>query len=92
MLDDVLSRKVSKIYVTDEDRLARSGFDLLSWVCGRCGTEIVVVNSRDASPPQEELVQDLTAIITSFSAELYCPRSRTTRKLLQSVEEVASSQ
>jgi hypothetical protein len=59
LLDDVLSRKVSKIYVTYEDRLARFGFDLLSWVCGKYGTEIVVVNSKDASSPKEELVQDL---------------------------------
>jgi predicted site-specific integrase-resolvase len=41
LLDDVLSRKVSKIYVTYEDRLARFGFDLLSWVCGIYEKEIV---------------------------------------------------
>jgi putative resolvase len=92
LLDDVLSKKVSKIYVTYEDRLARFGFDLLSWVCGKYGTEIVVVNSEDASSPQEELVQDLIAIITSFSAKLYGLRSHKTRKLLQSVKEVTSSQ
>ncbi|MDG6902254.1 MAG: IS607 family transposase [Nitrososphaerota archaeon] len=93
LLDDVLSEKVSRIYVTSEDRLARFGFDLLSWVCAKHGTEIVVVvNSRQAVSPQEELVQDMTAMITSFSAELYGPRSHKTRKLLQSVKEVTSSQ
>ena len=91
LLDDVLSKKVSKIYVTYEDRLARFGFDLLSWVCGRYGTEIVVVNSREAVSSQEELVQDLIAIITSFSAKLYGLRSHKTRELLQSVKEVTSS-
>lgn len=92
LLDDVLSKKVSKIYVTYEDRLARFGFDLLSWVCGKYGTEIVVVvNSREATSPQEELVQDMIAIITSFSAQLYGLRSHKTRKLLQSVKEVTSS-
>jgi putative transposase len=45
--------------VTYEDRLARFGFDLLSWVCGIYEKEIVVVNSKDASSLQEELVQDL---------------------------------
>ena len=92
LLDDVLSRKVSRIYVTYEDRLARFGFDLLSWVCGRYGTEIVVINSREAVSPQEEMVQDLIAIITSFSAKLYGLRSHKTRELLQSVKEVTSSQ
>ncbi|MDG6939691.1 MAG: IS607 family transposase [Nitrososphaerota archaeon] len=87
LLDDVLSKKVSKIYVTYEDRLARFGFDLLSWVCSKYGTEIVAVNS---SSPQEELVQDLIAIITSFSAKLYGLRSHKTRKLLQTVKEVTA--
>ena len=91
LLDDVLSKKVSRIYVTYEDRLARFGFDLLSWVCAKHGTEIVVVNSREAFSPQEELVQDLIAIITSFSAKLYGLRSHKTRELLQSVKEVTSS-
>jgi putative resolvase len=92
LLDDVLSRKASKIYVTYEDRLARFGFDLLSWVCGRYEKEIAVVNSKDASSPKEELVQDLIAIIAFFSAKLYGLRSHKTRKLLQSVKEVTSSQ
>jgi putative resolvase len=92
LLDDVLSKKVSKIYVTDEDRFARFGFDLFSWLCGIYEKEMVVVNSKDASSSQEELVQDLIAIITSFSAKLYGLRSHKTRKLLQSVEEVTSSQ
>jgi putative resolvase len=91
LLDDVLSKKVSKIYVTYEDRLTRFGFDLISWVCRKYGTEIVVVNSREAISPQEELVQDMIAIIMSFSAKLYGLRSHKTRKLLQSVREVTSS-
>ncbi|MDG6988753.1 MAG: IS607 family transposase [Nitrososphaerota archaeon] len=91
LLDDVFSKKVSSIYVTYEDRLARFGFDLLSWVCAKYGTEIVVVNSKTAISPQEELVQDLIAIITSFSAKLYGLRSHKTKKLLQSVKEVTSS-
>ena len=91
LLDDVLDRKVSRVYVTYEDRLARFGFDLLSWLCAKNGTEIVVVNGKEAASPQEELVEDLVAIITSFSAKLYGLRSHKTKKLLQSIKEVTSS-
>jgi len=90
LLDDVLNKRISKIYVTYEDRLARFGFDLLAWLYSRYGTEIVAVNGKEAVSPQEELVQDLIAIITSFSAKLYGLRNRRTRKLLQTVKEVTS--
>jgi len=91
LLDDVVNRKVSKIYVTYEDRLARFGFDLLSWICSKYGTEIVVANGEEATSPQEELFQDLISIITSFSAKLYGLRSHKTKKLLNAVKEATSS-
>jgi predicted site-specific integrase-resolvase len=87
----VVNRRISKIYVTCEDRLARFGFDLLRWICSKHGTEIVVVNGKEAIPSQEELVQDLIAIITSFSAKLYGLRSHKTKRLLTAVKEVTSS-
>jgi putative resolvase len=90
LLDDVINRRVSRIYVTYEDRLARFGFDLLCWICSKYGTEIVVVNGKEAISPQEELVQDLIAIITSFSAKLYGLGSHKTKKLLQTVKEVTA--
>lgn len=48
----------------------------------------MVVNGKEAISPQEELVQDLTAIITSFSAKLYGLRSHKAKKLLQAVKKV----
>lgn len=79
--------RISKLYVTYEDRLARFGFDILSWICSKHGTEIVVLNWRKAISLHKELVQDLIAIITSFSAELYGLRSHKTNKLLKAVKE-----
>lgn len=91
LLEDISNRKISKIYVTYEDRLARFGFDLIDWLCSKYGTEIVVVNCKEAVSPQEGLVQDLIAIITSFSAKLYGLRSHKTKTLLQTVREVTSN-
>jgi len=36
-----------RVYTTPEDRPARFGFDFLSWLCGRFGTETVVVNRSE---------------------------------------------
>lgn len=85
-----MNKRVSKPYVT-EDRLARFGFDLIQWLCKKFGTEILVVNGKEFISPQEELVQDLVAIITSFSARLYGLRSHKTKKLLTTVKEVTAS-
>ena len=90
LLDAIVSKKVSKLYITYEDRLARFGFDLIKWLCAKFGTEVVVVDGKDISP-KEELVQDLIATITSFSAKLYGLRSHKTKKLLTTVKEVTSS-
>ena len=90
LLDAVVNRRVSKLYVTNEDRLARFGFDLIKWLCAKFGTEVVVVNGKEFVSPQEELVQDLIAIITSFSAKLYGLRSHKTKKLLRTVREVTA--
>jgi len=92
LLDDVTDRRISKIYLTYEDRLARFGFDLIQWLCSKYGTKIVVVNGKEAISPQEELVQDLIAIITSFSAKLYGLRSHKTKRLLAAVKEVTASE
>jgi len=60
-------------------------------MCSRYGTEVVVVNGKEATSPQKELVQDLIVIITSFSAKIYGLRSHKTKKLLNTVKEATSS-
>ncbi len=90
LLEAIVNRKVSKLYVTYEDRLARFGFDLIQWLCEKFGTEIVAVNNREFISSQEELVQDLITIITSLSAKLYGLRSHKTKKLLATVKEVTA--
>ncbi|MFU8855349.1 IS607 family transposase, partial [Micromonospora sp. SL1-18] len=57
------------LVVAHKDRLARFGFDLLEHVAARGGCEIVVAN-QEALPPQRELVEDLLAIVGSFSCRL----------------------
>ncbi|MDC0839035.1 IS607 family transposase, partial [Limnoraphis robusta] len=51
------------------DRLARFGFDLISWLCEQDGTKIVVLN-QDGLSPERELVEDILAIVHIFSCRL----------------------
>lgn len=70
LLDEVIGRKILTIYITHKDRFIRFGFDWFLNLARKFGTEIVVVNHEELSP-QEELIQDLIAIIHVFSCRIY---------------------
>ncbi len=87
LLDLVEKDKVSTIYVTHRDRLARFGFDLLERICEIHGTEIVETGGEEILSANEELTKDLISIITSFSARLYGLRSHKLKNILEAVKE-----
>ena len=88
VLKAVQERRVSRVVVVHEDRLARFGVDLLRQVFAAYGTTLEVMEPKPAETPKHELAQDLIAIITSFSARLYGLRSRKTQQLLASTRAV----
>ncbi|WP_211229967.1 hypothetical protein [Desulfovirgula thermocuniculi] len=53
------------------DRLARFGYAYLERHLNHCGVEIEVTSQKEPDDAHAELVQDLLAIVTSFSARLY---------------------
>ena len=88
VLKAVQERRVSRVVVVHEDRLARFGVDLLRQVFAAYGTTLEVMEPKPVDPPEPELAQDLLAIITSFSARLYGLRSHKTQQLLASARAV----
>ena len=86
LLDLIEKDKVSVIYITHKDRLARFGFDLVKKVCEIHGTRIEVMNGEEILSAHEELSRDLISIITSFSARLYGLRSHKLKKILEAVK------
>ena len=65
---------VKRLVIGSQDRLVRFGYDWFEAFCQRHGTEILVMNGESFSP-EEELVRDLLAIVTVFSARLHGLRS-----------------
>lgn len=61
--------QVEHLLVAHKDRLARFGFDYLHHVAARNDCRITVVNAETQSP-QQELVEDLSAIVHTFSSRL----------------------
>jgi predicted site-specific integrase-resolvase len=72
--------QVRRLIIAHRDRLVRFGYDYFEAFCQRHHTEIVVINGENLSPEQE-LVRDLIAIVTVFSARLHGLRSY--RKVLK---------
>jgi len=69
LLGRVLRGDIAIIVVAHKDRLARFGFDIIEWLCEQFDCKIVVLNQISLSP-HAELVQDIVAILHSFSSRL----------------------
>lgn len=60
---------IARIIVEHKDSLTRFGFNYLEILAKKQGFEIIVVNPTVTN--QEDLMQDLVSVITSFCAHLY---------------------
>ncbi|MGF1540994.1 MAG: IS607 family transposase [Pleurocapsa sp.] len=74
LIEDGLYGSIELIVVAHKDRLCRFAFDLIAQLLKKRGCQIVVANQESLSP-QQELVEDLMAIIHCFSCRLYGARS-----------------
>ena len=72
--------QVRRLVMAHRDRLVRFGYEYFEAFCQRHQTELVVING-EAMSPEQELVRDLIAIVTVFSARLHGLRSY--KKLLK---------
>lgn len=86
--------EIDVIVIEYKDRLARFGYRYLEQYYRLCGIEIDIMESDEDKLPQEELVEDMIAIVTDFSARLYGKRGgRVAKKLVQVIEsEVAAGE
>lgn len=66
----MLRGEISTIIVAHKDRMCRFAFEFILELATSVGCEIVVANQESLSP-QQELVEDLMAIIHCFSCRLY---------------------
>jgi putative resolvase len=53
--------------------------------------QVIIINAKEESSFEDDLVQDVLEIITVFSARLYGARSRKNKKLLDALTEAANA-
>ncbi|MFV2016630.1 MAG: IS607 family transposase [Candidatus Heimdallarchaeota archaeon] len=63
--------KISEVIVSYPDRLTRFGFGYLKYFFNSYGVKITVLEQRTSTSVQQEMTDDLIAIITSFSGKIH---------------------
>ncbi len=71
----VVNKDADEVVVTYKDRLTRFGFEYLEYFFKQYGVRIEVVYGEERKDAYQELVEDLLAIVTSFTGKLYGMRS-----------------
>ncbi len=70
LMKSVEHGEVLTLVIAHKDRLCRFGFDWFARFCEQHGCSLLVLNHETLSPEQE-MIQDLLAIVHCFSARLY---------------------
>ena len=74
LMNEIVQNKISKVVISHKDRLTRFGFGYLETIFKMYNTEIETINLEDDKSFQEELTEDLIAIIHHFSMKFYGKR------------------
>ncbi len=74
LIEEAISGKIEVVVIAHKDRLCRLAFDLIEQLLKKRGCQIVVANAESMSP-QQELVEDLMAVVHCFYCRLYGSRS-----------------
>ena len=87
LLDLVIKNKVSIIFISHKDRLSRFGFGYLENICKKFNCTIEIINLEDDKDFQQELTEDLIAIIHHFSMKFYGKRKNQLQDFEKSLDK-----
>lgn len=88
LLDLVLANKVQRVIITYKDRLSRVGFDLFKHLFTKYHVEIVVMSElTDKKTDQQEIFEEITSLLHTFSMCMYPSRRKKIKEALQEPTE-----
>ncbi len=83
--------QVAEVVVTCADRLTRFGLSYLRILFSGYGVTLTVLSTDEDNTPEQEVTQDLVAIIASFAGRLYGLHSRKKAALVACAKQVIAS-
>ena len=84
--------QVAEVVVTCSDRLTRFGLSYLQTLFSGYGVTLTVLHPDEEQTPEQELTEDLLALIASSAGRLYGLRSRKQRALVACAKQVLAAQ
>lgn len=75
-----ISGQVCRVVIEWKDRLARFGFTYIKKLFDAFNVELEIINHRDEQRYEEEITEDIIAIMTSYSARIYGKRGGRCKK------------
>ena len=81
ILDGVFQRNIKEVVVAHRDRFSRFGYSLFEWIFQQHEARLVC-DSTEESSENDELSEDLMAIVTVYSARYY-GRRKYNKQILQ---------
>ena len=84
--------QVAEVVVTFSDRLTRFGLTYLRALFSGYGVTLTVLHPDEDKTPDQELTEDLLAILASFAGRLYGVRSRKQKALVACAKQVLAGQ
>jgi putative resolvase len=84
--------QVAEVVVTFSDRLTRFGLTYLRALFSGYGVTLTVLHPDEDKTPDQELTEDLLAILASFAGRLYGVRSRKQKALVACAKQVLAAQ
>ena len=85
LLERSMQGIVGEVVISYKDRLCRFGYDLIEWFITSNGGKITCECSKNSSTEQE-LTEDLVAVISVFSARIHGSRSYKRKRQIQNEE------
>ena len=94
LLESVFRCEVDTVYITFKDRLSRFGFEYFTMIFSYFGTKIVILDDKEETNKtyQQELTEDLIAIIHSYSMKMYVNRRKKFKNIEKILSEVETSE
>lgn len=80
ILDSCLQGNIGEVVIAHKDRLCRFGFELIEQIIDKSGGKITILDNQDNKTSEQELTDDLLAIIHVFSCKQMGKRSYRSRK------------
>ena len=74
ILEGVFRGTIKEVVVTHRDRWSRFGYELFEWIFQEHGSQLICFETKEIKGENEELAEDIMAIITVFSSRYHGKR------------------